>query len=203
MPRTRSAFTLIELLIVVGIIAILAAIAIPNMLEAQIRAKVARVKSDLRTVTTGLESYRVDHNGYPLYHYARNAQSSASGYSFHPGGTILSVNQSPPFDGRNPLTTPVAYLTSAPGDPFNVRSPDDAPEAAQYWYVNWDYLNKTVPGVDQFEELQRIQGPWRLHSSGPDRGGPDSNSEEHTSYDPTNGTVSLGDVIRTQRQGQI
>ena len=50
------AFTLIELLIVVAIIAILAAIAVPNFLEAQTRAKVARVRNDHRAVVTGLET---------------------------------------------------------------------------------------------------------------------------------------------------
>ena len=58
-------FTLIELLIVVAIIAILAAIAVPNFLEAQTRAKVARCKTDMRTVVTALESYHIDNNKYP------------------------------------------------------------------------------------------------------------------------------------------
>src|SRR5512145_423947 len=58
-------FTLIELLIVVAIIAILAAIAVPNFLEAQMRAKVSSVQSDLRSMTTGIESFQVENNIYP------------------------------------------------------------------------------------------------------------------------------------------
>ncbi|MBN1477342.1 prepilin-type N-terminal cleavage/methylation domain-containing protein, partial [Candidatus Sumerlaeota bacterium] len=61
----HRAFTLIELLIVVAIIAILAAIAVPNFLEAQTRAKVSRVKADIRSVATALEAYIVDYNMYP------------------------------------------------------------------------------------------------------------------------------------------
>src|SRR4026208_482521 len=60
------AFTLIELLIVVAIIAILAAIAVPNFLEAQVRAKVSRVKADMRSLATGIETYAVDANKYPF-----------------------------------------------------------------------------------------------------------------------------------------
>jgi len=62
---SKKGFTLIELLIVVAIIAILAAIAIPNFLEAQTRAKVSRDKSDMRTTSVALESFFIDHNWYP------------------------------------------------------------------------------------------------------------------------------------------
>ena len=64
-PLTRDAFTLIELLIVVAIIAILAAIAVPNFLEAQVRAKVSRTISDMRTLNTAIEAYAVDFNLHP------------------------------------------------------------------------------------------------------------------------------------------
>jgi len=66
MPQPAGAFTLIELLIVVAIIAILAAIAVPNFLEAQTRSKVSRTASDMRSVAVAVEAYRVDNNDYPL-----------------------------------------------------------------------------------------------------------------------------------------
>ena len=65
MKNKAKGFTLIELLIVVAIIAILAAIAVPNFLEAQVRAKVSRVKADMRSLATAIEAYVVDNNVYP------------------------------------------------------------------------------------------------------------------------------------------
>ncbi len=67
MKRTK-AFTLIELLIVVAIIGILAAIAVPNFLNAQTRAKLARCKSDLRSIAMAAEQYFLDVNDYPPSH---------------------------------------------------------------------------------------------------------------------------------------
>src|SRR5881394_947064 len=101
--RARRAFTLIELLIVVGIISILALIAVPNFLEAQIRAKVTRGKADLRTIATALEAYHVDTNHYPP-DYDSN---------IYPGVTVVDESLT-----YAQLTTPIAYITSVPRDPF-------------------------------------------------------------------------------------
>src|SRR5690606_11789808 len=94
----NKAFTLIELLIVVAIISILSAIAVPNFMEAQTRAKVSRTKADLRAIATGLETYRTDYNMYPVVGNLR-----------FPGSWDMSI----PYGQRlKPVTTPIAYITS-------------------------------------------------------------------------------------------
>ena len=63
--RKQKGFTLIELLIVVAIIGIIAAIAIPNLLNAIDRGKQKRTMADMRSIGTAIESYAVDNNFYP------------------------------------------------------------------------------------------------------------------------------------------
>lgn len=63
MLRTSKGFTLIELMIVVVIIGILAAIAIPNFIAMQARAKEASVKSNCHTVQLAAEDYAVQNDG--------------------------------------------------------------------------------------------------------------------------------------------
>ncbi len=63
--RNQKGFTLIELLIVVAIIGIIAAIAIPNLLNAIDRGKQKRTMADLRSLGTAVETYSIDNNIYP------------------------------------------------------------------------------------------------------------------------------------------
>lgn len=63
--RKNRGFTLIELLIVVAIIGIIAAIAIPNLLNAINRGRQKRTMADIRTIGTAIEAYAVDHASYP------------------------------------------------------------------------------------------------------------------------------------------
>ncbi len=76
--RSKKGFTLIELLIVVAIIGIIVAIAIPNLLNAIQRAKQKRTMGDMRTIGTAAEAYAVDTNRYP----------AAAGYSIPTNLTI-------------------------------------------------------------------------------------------------------------------
>jgi general secretion pathway protein G len=65
LDRKSKGFTLIELLIVVAIIGIIAAIAIPNLLNAIDRGKQKRTMADIRSIGTAVEAYSVDTNFYP------------------------------------------------------------------------------------------------------------------------------------------
>lgn len=78
--RKNRGFTLIELLIVVAIIGIIAAIAIPNLLNAINRGRQKRSMADLRTIGTAVEAYAVDMAFYPTFTEAGIAGSSFEGF---------------------------------------------------------------------------------------------------------------------------
>ena len=198
--KGHKGFTLIELLIVVAIIAILAAIAIPNFLAAQVRSKVSRAKAEQQSLATALESYYIDNNVYPA-----PDQTNVLGTQGSAGDDTLTS------DGQIPrsLTTPVAFITSIFRDPFKANGrgyyeygggTPNSPNGtaingaftawpASGWIVT-SYgpdITDGYSGNKMLEETawsdQNFTQPFALESS-------------PLTYDPTNGTTSGGDVWR-------
>jgi type IV pilus assembly protein PilA len=91
--RNNKGFTLIELLIVVAIIGIIVAIAIPNLLNAIQRAKQKRTMADMRSAGTAAEAYAVDFNHYP----AAAAVTLPSGLNF-PTSSFGALGQAASFN---------------------------------------------------------------------------------------------------------
>ena len=206
----KTGFTLIELLIVVAIIAILAAIAVPNFLEAQTRSKVAKARSDMRTLALGIEAYTTDNNNYPF---------DLDGYGL-------------PQYITDVVTTPIPYVTNASMlmDPFREAGLkhedsygwDTARRTRRYRFCNHDSLREEWPpspypnnysyrwwpikGADYDDEdldrFRRYYGKWRITSSGPDTT-ENWGWDGMRVYDPSNGTVSMGDLARSQAEGEV
>lgn len=191
MNTTARAFTLIELLIVVAIIAILAAIAVPNFLEAQTRSKVSRAHADLRSVATAMEAYAVDANKY--LPFARTVCLTK------PADCKLGEPQ------VYLLTTPVAYMTSIPRDVFQAGFPKNYPPARAS--KNYQAFFGPVPRFFAYNEYTfPINGSvgWTFRCMGADTdwdlvGDPLDNeaAPQDGIYDATNGTISNGDVLRS------
>lgn len=187
-----KAFTLIELLIVVAIIGILSAIAVPNFLNAQIRAKISRAETDLRTIATAITMYRLD-NGPPPYDI----------FPGHPWVVPYSM-----------LTTPVSYMNTILPDIFQA---DDVLQGSELHRIGgpngpltYDYGTAEAhgydgnPGHDWYKAWKN--STWKIGSPGPD--------EKYLNvglnlagagwvaghyYAPSNGLISPGDIYRSEQ----
>jgi prepilin-type N-terminal cleavage/methylation domain-containing protein len=202
-------FTLIELLIVVAIIAILAAIAVPNFLEAQARSKVSRAKADQRSMATAIEAYAVDWNRCPLgvNELTRNGGGGANKCISDPDNPLWSN-----IGAQTKLTTPVAYMTSIPKDPFKITGFVNLKSGNPGFEGYFTYTGFVCPALNANHKLAYSRGyVWALESIGPSRnsggnitrvllGTPNTTpGVADCAYDPTNGTVSWGTILRTNK----
>jgi type IV pilus assembly protein PilA len=214
-PKFR--FSLRELILIAALIALVLAALTPSFQRRRDLALVARVRADMRTLATGLESYFIDNMAYPACGIAEGPArviSRGGNYRTHtiPSGVVTANSSTPQGSGArrtitfrvptgplalaHTLTTPVAYLIAYPTDPFADS------RGATFGYLR-DYAG------------------WILWSPGPDR---DENAPDgpgdlgavveytynstvaqptpklmHLSHDPTNGYQSDGDLFRVRQ----
>lgn len=233
----NQGFTLIELLIVVAIIAILAAIAVPNFLEAQTRAKVSRVKSDFRSIATALESYYVDNNRYP----EQGVPNGSGTFPYSSDPKKVYGGDSPRHASGNPaiayhLSTPVAYVASTQAvftDPFfrgfDINQTSVVNDTRYYNYSGDYYFGRIYDAAQdgavetyaqRVQQLNQINR-WHLRSRGADGDyerradgweeylqyhgaqgkGTSGSGGIRILYDPSNGSISNGDLVRVGTDG--
>jgi general secretion pathway protein G len=109
--RAKRGFTLVEILIVVVILGILAAIVIPQFTEASTEAKVSSLCSDLQTTRSQIELYKVQHNDDLPGAGGATFTQALTGYTDVDGDVWV--------EGTSTGTKYGVYLQQMPTNPFN------------------------------------------------------------------------------------
>lgn len=165
---------------------VLAAIAVPNFLEAQTRSKVSRTRADMRAMATALEVYYIDNNTYPAWTSEVENSWNAGRHGME---GIPTFHRGAP-GGPNTLTTPISYLREPFEDPFAI-----APGAT------FGFISSGAPNPDWIIFSPGPSGRFDIDPNQWRPGGLEANRDwlYNVSYDPTNGTVSAGDIWRVRQ----
>jgi len=180
MQKIKSGFTLIELLIVVAIIGILAAIAVPNFLNAQLKAKITATVGNMQAIGTAIEMYAIDHGKYPNTYYP---------------GTTSFIN--PRMIRFKRLTTPVPYMNASIRDVFNTID-EEFNAVYPFWGPDTMDHRRTSTWFDHpdFESIKHQRGGWCIMSFGPDQDFESTQKQYLVWFDASNGLISDGDIYR-------
>ena len=203
-----KAFTMIELVIALGIVAILAAIAVPNFTESQTRADLGRTKSEMRRVGVACETYRFENRKmFPVEHDCYRNRDYASYGNMCLGWWLYIYWDANPWGESNPsylggwLTSPVAYLSGIPVDPFFSqmlrKNSLYGQKAKEVSFFYWGPQNAAIFGwpIDRQTGSASPDGPYPNAAFGLYSCGPDLTIDYSPVYDPTNGVVSEGDIV--------
>jgi len=192
-------FTVVELLIVIAIISIIAAIAVPNLMSANIRAKVSGVKADMGSIAIALEDYKIDDPGrnYPIEPpspYGHD-EIAVSGQAFDDPSDALGLGKLVyPLDASEPT-----YLKRIPGDPFNDSGEEEWNGTSGAHNNHYCYFTANANQESSSTEAKY----WALVSYGPDK---DQDITSYVNaknavnngtnlYDPDSGITSSGDIV--------
>ncbi len=146
MRKNRSGFTLVEILIVVIILGILAAIVIPQFTNASSSAKTSSVQSTLQSIRSQIELYKIQHNDTPP------TLTDATGWGYLTGPTDQTGNTSTTNGG---VFTNGPYLQQVPKNPLNGNTAIESVAAAStvdawYYTVNgntYTFLARDLNGA--------------------------------------------------------
>ncbi len=150
----RKGFTLIELMVVIAIIIILAAIAIPNYLQMTERAKRSRVASDMATLATVLETFKTDWGKYPTATALEAVNDNTTNIFKELSGTTGVINKAGEYNAVGE-EGPIEYIKA--GTLTSITNPFMPDEDVSYGSLNGDNWVLSAQ-IDTAKWLSRTDG---------------------------------------------
>ncbi len=182
-----KAFTLVELLIVLSIVAILAMVAAPKMVESKLLSKLAQTYQDQRLLQNALDSYFMDYGEYP--------RDQLADWLY---GTYYLRG------GYTQLTSPIRYLEKIMADPFREPKPDgqfytyqgESGSDESYFCPNGRVSNRCIHAYLIVGYGPNKRSDTNVGTFPYGHWYPSGRMSYLVSYSPTNGSESWGDIYR-------